>query len=328
MLATAYQMTVHDFAARTKAQNPWCLFKQLFFLIQHIWSTDIVVCEFASYHSLLPVLMARMARKPSLVIIGGTDAHYFPQIGYGNYTKSLLGAFTRYTLHWATHIAPKHDSLIYHHYTYDTQCPPCQGVRAIAPEIKTPYTTIENGYDATQWYCDTPKIPRSFITVCGGLGYSFQYQLKGIDLYVAAARYLPDAVFTLIGVPVGYTIPDCPPNLTLIPATPNESLRAYYSTHQYYMQLSMAEGFPNALCEAMLCACVPIGSAVFSIPEIIADTGYILHERNETQLKALLDTSLASDQIASGQAARARVASLYTEHIRQDKLLALVAKLV
>ena len=41
-----------------------------------------------------------------------------------------------------------------------------------------------------------------------------------------------------------------------------EKLRNYYSKSQFHFQLSMYEGFGLALCEAMLCRCIPIGSSV------------------------------------------------------------------
>ena len=50
----------------------------------------------------------------------------------------------------------------------------------------------------------------------------------------------------------------------------------------------MSEGFPNALCEAMLCGCIPIGSNVASIPHIIGDKGYILKQKNEILLQNLI----------------------------------------
>jgi len=56
----------------------------------------------------------------------------------------------------------------------------------------------------------------------------------------------------------------------------------------------MFEGFPNALCEAMLCGCIPVGSDVAAIPEIIGDTGYILRKRSVALLRELLNNADSS----------------------------------
>ncbi|WP_332911264.1 glycosyltransferase [Algoriphagus boritolerans] len=61
-----------------------------------------------------------------------------------------------------------------------------------------------------------------------------------------------------------------------------------YNTHQFYLQLSTSEGFPNALGEAMACGCVPIGSAVGAIPEIIDKTGFLLFRKEINELEALI----------------------------------------
>jgi glycosyltransferase involved in cell wall biosynthesis len=82
----------------------------------------------------------------------------------------------------------------------------------------------------------------------------------------------------------------------------------------------MAEGFPNALCEAMLCGCIPVGSNVFSIPEIISDTGYILKHRNTSELKQLLISVVNSTEQKSPQACRKRIAENFPLESRKQKL--------
>jgi len=56
---------------------------------------------------------------------------------------------------------------------------------------------------------------------------------------------------------------------------PDEELIKYYQKAKVY-QLSEYEGLPNALCEAMLCECVPAGTRYCGIPTAIGDTGMCL----------------------------------------------------
>lgn len=326
ILSSVYEVRSHSFQASNKLLTPLRFLSQFFFLLANLPGTRLIVCEFAAYHSFLPALAGRISGIPSLLIIGGNDGHNFPSLRYGNYTKKLLGAFTRWSLLLCSHVAPKHDTLIFCDYGYDSSSPRQQGVKSVIPSFQRPYTVINNGYDPTKWYCDRPKKARSFITVSGALEYAFQFQLKGLDLIVAAAAAFPDATFTILGAPPGYAIEGKPENVILTGALPNEQLRSIYAAHQYYLQLSMAEGFPNALCEAMLCECIPIGSAVFSIPEIIGGTGFVLPRRDPGLLKEILAHALSCDN-SLGAAARERIIDHYTIDKRSVKLLELCKKL-
>jgi glycosyltransferase involved in cell wall biosynthesis len=327
ILSSVYDVRAHNFQATKKYFTPVRFISQLYFLFINIFQTDLIVCEFAAYHSFLPALIGRIFGRPCLMIVGGNDCHNFPALLYGNYTKKLLSIFTKWSLQLCSHVAPKHETLIYCDYTYDKNSPHQQGIKSVIKNFNKPYTVIRNGYDVSKWYCDTTKKPDSFITVCNGLVFPFQYQLKGIDLIVGVAPFFPQATFTILGVPVGYSIPDKPANIELIGSTSNDQLRAIYSTQQFYMQLSMAEGFPNALCEAMLCECIPVGSNVFSISEIIGDTGFILQERNLDLLKHLISGAMSSDKTL-GTKARKRVADNYTIAKRETALLELCEKLM
>ena len=77
----------------------------------------------------------------------------------------------------------------------------------------------------------------------------------------------------------------------------------------------------------MLCECVPIASSVAALPEIVGDTGFILHTKDADRLKELLDTALASDQIALGLRARQHIMDSFPPSERR-KLLALVEEMV
>jgi glycosyltransferase involved in cell wall biosynthesis len=88
------------------------------------------------------------------------------------------------------------------------------------------------------------------------------------------------------------------------------------------MQLSISEGFPNAICEAMLSGCVPIGSDVAAIPEIIGDTGFILKKRNADMLRELVQKAIGCLELdALSVSARERIASRYPLRKRGELLL-------
>lgn len=327
ILAENYSIKQHDFLPKSKLQTPLSFVSQFFFLLYNIGQADLLVVQFAGYHSFLPALFGWLFRTPCVIIVGGTDAHYFPGIGYGNWQKPVLKVFTKLSFILCSHIAPKHATLMSCTYTYAPGEPEQQGIYACVPGLQTPYTEITNGYDDVKWHCVAPKKPNTFITVSGAWEYHFQQQLKGIDLILQVAPQFPDCEFIILGVDNDSRIQAISPNVKVLPAVKNEELIKVFSSCEYYMQLSMAEGFPNALCEAMLCECIPIGSAVFSIPEIIGDSGFVLPQRNATDLAGLLKQALSADKQNLRTKARKRIAGNYTLEKRKASLLQLCAGL-
>ncbi|MDB5284854.1 MAG: hypothetical protein JWO06_3929 [Bacteroidota bacterium] len=316
-------MIEFDFYTAKKSGTPLKFIAQKLFLLKHIWGAEIIFCQFAGYHSFLPALFGKIFSKPVLIIVGGTEAHYFPGIGYGNWQKGLLKTFTAFSLRLCSHIVPKHKTLMFTDYSYDEKEPSPQGIYARLPKLKTPYTEITNGYDADKWICNMEKKKRTFITVATGWEFPFQQQLKGIDLIVEIAPFFPDCEFMILGVPDPKIIITKSSNIKIMPLAKNEDLASIYSKCEFYLQLSMAEGFPNSLCEAMLCKCVPIGSNVFSIPEIIGDSGFILTKRNTEDLTQLIKHAIGSDTLSLGEKARKRIVENYSIRKRRDKLLEL-----
>ena len=331
ILSEIDEVKVFAFHSDKKWKTPFLLFKQKLFILRHLFSTKLYVAQFAGYHGFVPGLFARLTGKNFLVVAGGTDCVSFPAIGYGNFNKTLLGLFTKLSFRLATHISPKHQSLVEYNYHYDRNIPAHQGIKAFVNNYKTPTTVIPNGYDITQFFKSTEKRKNSFITVTGGLEFSFQQQLKGIDLILKMAAKFPDCEFTIVGVPATLQLAITSVNVKTIPPTKNNELQKLYSAHQFYLQLSMAEGFPNALCEAMLCECVPIVSDVFSMPEIVESSGFILKERNDEMLKSLIQLAILTDQqelISKGKIAREIISEKYSLSKRSEQLITLVKGLI
>jgi glycosyltransferase involved in cell wall biosynthesis len=319
---------VFCFSSKSKLGTPLLFIQQKLFILKNLFNTSIYISQFAGYHSFLPGFFARLTGKPHLIISGGTDCVSFPGIGYGNFYKSLLGLFTKWSFQLATHISPKHESLWFHNYSYDSTEPTKQGIQAFVPNLKTAHTVITNGYDYNKWKStNANRVPKSFITVSGGFQFPFQVALKGVDLILEVAPYFPECTFTILGVPEWKKLEIKSQNIVVLPPAKNEDLIEVYSKHQYYLQLSMAEGFPNALCESMLCGCIPIVSDVFSMPEIIGDSGYVLKERNLDQLKSLIHDAIEDPLSKKSELARNRIKESYSLTKRKDALIKLIRSL-
>lgn len=155
--------------------------------------------------------------------------------------------------------------------------------------------------------------------------------LKGIGTFVEAARLLPEVRFWVVGIEkealrrlerVGL-----PKNLEVFPPLPHQQLIARYQRAAVYCQLSMREGLPNALCEAMLCGCVPVGTRRGGIPTAIGQTGFYVDYGDPGATAKMISKALA----ASGRrraAARKRIIESFPPTMRRDRLLSVINELL
>lgn len=303
------------------------IIRQLYFILFNIFSARLVVCQFAGHHSFFPILFSNLLFKKSVVVAGGTDCVSFPSIRYGNFNNRFLSFTTAFSLKSCDLILPVHQSLVEYDYYYQPNDYKKQGYKYFVPNIKTPYQVIPNGYDAQKWFCDTEKESNSFVTIGAGLDSRFGFKLKGIDLIFEIAEKFPDCIFYVIGG-FGIRYP-APSNVKLLDKIPNHELRAILSKMRFYLQLSMSEGFPNALSEAMLCECVPIVSNVGGMPDMVSNNGFILHHKNLTELSDILNKALHHNHLYQiGKQARERITENYTYNNRKEQLLSAIDQLI
>jgi len=315
LLSQHYQVNEYAFDLTKKKLLLWELLKQKLSIIKSLFGTSVYIVKFGGYWSLLSVLFARFFGKKSIIITGGTDCVSFPKMAYGNFQNNTLAWFTRKSFQNAHHIIALHDSMMHSDYSYDNCFFKEQGLKVHIPNLKTPYSIAYNGYDADLWKKTSEKKKGSFLTVASGLGEERRRILKGIDTILQIANQFPDNDFIIVGSNEN-ELAEHPKNVILKPKSNAEELKLLYSQAEFYLQLSMSEGFPNSLCEAMLCECVPIVSNVASMPFIIDNSGFILMRKDINSLKGIVQKALESDTESLGKEARQRIAENFTEENR------------
>lgn len=329
MLSERYEVREHAFEVRHKALLPLAFLKQKLFLLRNISRAEVTVTHIAGYVSFLPALWTKIFGLPSLVIIAGTDGARFPGIRYGNFNRRVMGWFTRMSYRMASHLAPVDASLIDVAYTYDPVGAPRQGFRHFCPEVDTPYTVIHYGYQPEEWPLTiSERAQNAFVTVIAGIDSEAIFLRKGVDLILETAKMVPEAQFTLVGAsPDNPWLQDVPDNVRLHPVTDRTGLVALLNQHKFYLQMSLMEGFPNALCEAMLCGCIPIGSNVAAIPYIIDQYGYVLERKDASELSGLLRKAMDVDGIKPDHA-RSSITERFPKSRRLSELVALIDHLI
>lgn len=284
-LSKNYEILTQDLPWTNKQLILINFIRQKLFLLKNLFNTNVYLVMFGGYWSYLPALFGKIFNKHVFIILGGTDCVSFPEINYGSLRKQPLKWFIKKSYQWSERLLPVDDSLIFSDYNYNPNATnKLQGVRAFFKNLKTPYTVIPNGFDTEFWLSKSEaKKPNSFISVAY-VNDESRFILKGFDSVLKLATHFKDATFTLIGISAAFaktlTIPE---NVIIFNNLRPVEIKAQLAQHQFYLQLSLSEGFPNALAEAMLMRCIPIGSAVGAIRKIIGDTGLILIN-NDTEL--------------------------------------------
>lgn len=265
---------------------PFYFILQFFQLLWFLPKTSQYLCFFGGYHSVLPVWFASVFKKKCTIQAGGTDCMNMPEIGYGNFRKKWLRKATVYSFKNCSLILPVAEALVRQNYQFDPSISEKQGLLNLTPDLHTPIKVIPNGFDTEFWKNKgQPRKTNSFISVATGTANQSRAIIKGYDLIEQLASLHPDYSFTLVG-DSGYFSPYS--NIRVLGKLTPQELLNLYNSHQFYLQLSSSEGFPNALGEAMACGCIPIGSAVGAIPQIIGNKSLILEHKSFHELTQIL----------------------------------------
>ena len=276
---------------------------------------DLVFGWFADYHLALPVAWARRRGVPVAVAIGGYDAACIPALGYGVFCSRWRAPIARRVLRGASLLLPVAAALVDSDNAFAGAGR--QGVRAHVPHLATPTAVVPTGYDAAAWPAG-PAARRARVVTAALVSSERTARIKGLDLLADAARRLPGVAFDVVGVsPEMAARLVVPPNVTLLPPVARDELAEAYAAASVVLHVSRTEGLPNALCEAMLCGCVPAVSRVGGMPEVVGATGEIVDVPDPAIIAAAVGRALSR---TDRDAPRERIASQFSRERRRRAL--------
>ncbi len=273
--------------SRGKLHYLWSLCK-LFLKILANPSPTLVAVWFADYHAAVAVLAARLRGFKSVVFIGGFDAVCYPEFNYGAYCSKLRSATVRYALKRTNLIIANHASLLQSSNTYYNPEGHPEGIFNLIPSLKTPAIVIHNAItiEAPETLSLQQERKIDFLCVGGTPRYNDTYN-KGFDLIAAFAKQNPQYTIHIIGLKKEFHDRfrqehslEKTTNLILHDRLSHRKVLQMLGTTRFYLQPSISEGMPNALMEAMVLGCMPIGSDVAGIPTLIGEYGVVFTQRD------------------------------------------------
>ncbi len=325
LLQTVYNVTVSQYDWGVKWLTPYFMIKQIVYILFNLRSVDKIVVSFGGYWAFFPALLGKVFNIPIFIILHGTDCASIPSIGYGSLRSPIRKYFMGLSYGWATKLLPVSASLI----NIDNQYyiggnENRQGFKYFFPNMQSKAEVVFNGLDSSFWktIASAQRKENSFVTVFS----KNQFVLKGGDLILEVAKLFPNYTFYFVGLEKPEHIESLGKNVFFLGRKTQKEMVEIFNGTSYYIQLSIFEGFGMSLCEAMLCGCIPIGSNVNVIPEIIGDSGFIVEERSEKALaNAISECVKIADQEDYRKKARSRINDNYDIRIREMRLVECIA---
>ncbi len=287
--------------------------KDLFTLAKKIKNSNVVFIWFAGKHAGISVFLAKLFRKKSIVVVGGYDAAKVPEINYGLWAVGSFGdkMLAKYALKKANKVIAVSKNLV-------------DNLRKYA-KIKREILVVPTGYDYSFWTLNNAEKEDLVLTVAL-INREERIKLKGIDLFLKVAKNCPYLEFLIIGVKkemrgkIEKFIES--KNVKILPPLPPYELRKYYQKAKVFTLLSLSEGLPNTLCEAMLCGCVPVVTNVGAMPEVVGEYGFIVN-RNEVEIcQAIKKAILLSPEI--NNLVREKIVKMFPITEREEKLVSII----
>ena len=275
-------------------------------LLGKLRHADVVFGWHASSHTFLALSLARLMRKPSVLVIGGVDTARMPEIGYGMQRAGPRRWVARWTIANATRLITNSRSSLAE----------IEANLGLGPDrVTLVYHGIPDRFG------DRGDTDAERMALSVGVVDRRNLERKGQRPFTEAAARLPDVQFVLVGRWLDYAIEElravAGPNVTFTGYLDDQTLDGYFRRAAVYVQPSRHEGFGLSVAEAMLARCVPVVTDAGALLEVVGDTGVVIPAPEPAQVADGVRRALELGSEA-GERARRRVLERFSYEMRRD----------
>jgi len=272
---------------------------------------DVVFGWFAGWHTAFPVHYAKKYGKPFVIVVGGYDAAYVPEINYGAFTNVKEKIPAKYVLENADLLLPVSEFT----------------KKEILEKVKPKrIKVIYNGVDVEKF---KPIRGRRNTIVTIGRVTKRGIKLKGLETFAETSLYFPDYDFVVIGETEDSAInrlKSINPKLVFTGPISHEGVRKWLQSAKVYCQLSYRESFGMGIAEAMSCGCIPVVTKSGAIPEVVDNTGFYVPYGDEKATAEAIKKALDAPE-EMRKKARERIKNLFSLANRERKLVSLIGEI-
>ena len=281
-------------------------------LIKIIRKCEVCIFWFADFIAFFGVIFCRLYKKKSIVILGGYELAAIPELNYGGLLSPFSRCKVKFILQQVNIAVPVDESLQ-------------QEAEKNLNLKDVNFHVVPTGYNDDFFYPEGIK-NNNILSVATASTIEIA-KLKGLDYFVKVSSSFPDYNFQIVGIQdkaKEWLSTFCSQNVQFYPQQTQENLRSFYQQAKIYCQLSIREGLPNSLCEAMLCGCIPVGSNVNGIPKAIGKTGVIWKDRSLDTLQDCITEALS---LQTQEQARNRIQTFFSFDQRKKSLNLIIEKI-
>lgn len=305
---TVKKAKVMSFRVTKKGSDPLVFLR----LLKGVLWANVVYSWFARWNAFFIVLFGTFLRKKCIIVVGGYEVAYVPQMNYGSMLKRQSAYIVKYVFRFA------HKILAVSRFSR-------REILNYAAHEKV--ELVYNGIDCERFEPCGEK--RNDLVLTVGPISKEEIKIHGLDTFIEAAKLLPETEFIAIGLSkdaINSLSRSLTPNVTLMGMIPQEDLIPYYQKAKVYCQLSLRESFGVALAEAMCCECVPVvtknGGAM---SEVVGNTGFFARFNDSENVAEMIVEALKSGK---GKEARKRIVKYFSITRREKTLVNLIQKAV